>query len=222
LLPEDITGLNSWFGSNNTATVSWKTKKAARAKSTSYLAPQILRAEALLQRHTRRGPQDIGHIPGVSNLLGDFPSRSFDEYTGSKEGNELFVREFSLRHPLPLQLGHWQHAQLTSALTSLVCSMLQGPFVAGIYTTTDTGGTGPPLPSPLANILSCPTHKPRPTTWNAQCCSWPLVSPYGKVNSTMATVFEERKSRGCFANVRSSWSRKDLTILASQILPTTA
>jgi hypothetical protein len=28
LLPYDITGLNSWFGSDNTATVSWKTKKA--------------------------------------------------------------------------------------------------------------------------------------------------------------------------------------------------
>jgi hypothetical protein len=62
LLLDDITGLNSWFGSNNTATVSWKTKKAARAKSKSYLAPQILRAEALLQRHTRRSPQDIGRF----------------------------------------------------------------------------------------------------------------------------------------------------------------
>jgi hypothetical protein len=37
LLLSDITGLNSWFGSDNTATVSWKTKKASRAKSNSYV-----------------------------------------------------------------------------------------------------------------------------------------------------------------------------------------
>jgi hypothetical protein len=221
LLPNDITGLNSWFGSDNTATVSWKTKRAARAKSKSYLAPQILRAEALLQRHTRRGPQDIGHISGSSNLLGDFPSRSFDEHPDNIEGDASFALEFSLRHPLPLQLGHWQHARSTNAITSLVCSMLRGQVVTSISMTTDTGGIGPPLPLPLASILSCPTYKPRPTTWNAQCCSWPLLSPYGRVDTTMATVFAERRSRGRFANVRSSWSRKDLATLASQIRPTT-
>jgi hypothetical protein len=38
LLPSNITGLNSWFGSNNTAQVLWKTKKAARAES-NFMSP---------------------------------------------------------------------------------------------------------------------------------------------------------------------------------------
>jgi hypothetical protein len=107
LLPNDISGLNSWYGSDNTATVAWKIKKATSAKAWSYFAPQALRAEALLQRHTRRGPQDIGHIEGSSNRLGDFPSRSYDQgFDNGWEGDARFLTEFSLRHPLPLQLGH--------------------------------------------------------------------------------------------------------------------
>jgi hypothetical protein len=167
----------------------------------SYVAPQILRAEAMLQRFTRRGPQDTGHIPGSSNLLGDFPSRSFDEHPANLEGDASFSRDFSLRHPLPLQLGQWQYVHPTSALTSLICSLLRGRTLMCGSTTIGTGGTGPPLPSLLANILSCQTPNPRPTTWNAPCCSWPLLSPYGKVDSTMVTVFAERKSRGRFAKV---------------------
>jgi hypothetical protein len=72
-------------------------------------------------------PQDIGHIPGSSNLLGDFPSRSFDEHLGNAEGDASFALKFSLRHPLPLQLGHWEHAQLTNALTSLILFDATGP-----------------------------------------------------------------------------------------------
>jgi hypothetical protein len=39
-----------------------------------------------------------------------------------------------------------------------------------------------------------------------QCCSWPLLLPCGKVDSTMASWLKERKSRGRFASARSSWS----------------
>jgi hypothetical protein len=73
-LAGDMQGLNSWLGSDNTATVLWKTKKSTCAKAESHFAPQALRAEALLQRHTRQGPQDIGHIAGTSNTMGDFPT----------------------------------------------------------------------------------------------------------------------------------------------------
>jgi hypothetical protein len=47
-------GLNSWLGSDNTTTVSWKRKRAPRASARSTFAPQVLRAEAILQRYTRR------------------------------------------------------------------------------------------------------------------------------------------------------------------------
>jgi hypothetical protein len=217
----DIAGLNSWFGSDNTATVSWKTKKAARAKSNSYVAPQILRAEAMLQRYTRRGPQDIGHIQGTSNLLGDFPSRSFSEHPANPKGDEAFLCDFSHRHPLPPQLGRWRHVHPTNAISLLTCSMLRGPIDLRAPTTTGTGGIGPRLPCLLDNIHSCRTPRPPPSTWNAHCCSWPLLSPYGKVDSTMTSVFGERRSRGRYANARSSWSLKDLRILGNRIQPTT-
>jgi hypothetical protein len=222
LLGHDIAGLNSWFGSDNSSTVSWKTKRATKGKTVSYVAPQILRAEALLQRFTRRGPQDAGHIPGTSNLLGDFPSRSFDKHPANPEGDAAFSHEFSLRHPLPLQLVLWQYVLPTNALSSLICSLLRDRTLMCGSTATDTGGTGPPLPSQLVSILSCPTPNLRPTTWNAPCCSWPLLSPYGRVDSMMVSVFAERRSRGRFASARSSWSRKDLQTLASQIRPTSA
>jgi hypothetical protein len=216
----DIAGLNSWFGSDNTATISWKTKKAARAKSNSYVTPQILRAEAMLQRYTRRGPQDVGHIKGASNLLGDFPSRSFSEHPANPKGDAAFLGDFSLRHSLPPQLGQWRLAHLSSAISLLTCSMLQGPIDFCTPMTTGTGDIGPRLPRLLGNIHSCQTPRPWPDTWNAHCCSWPLLSPCGKVDSTMGSVFEERSSRGRYANARSSWSLKDLRTLESQIWPT--
>jgi hypothetical protein len=222
MLGEQIAGLNSWFGSDNTATVSWKTKKAARAQSRSRFAPQVLRAEALLQRFTRRGPQDISHIEGTQNLLGDFPSRSFNEgFEANTGGDAAFLLEFSHRHPLPSQLGHWTLAPLTDAIFSVTCSMLRGTVISCVRMRTDTGETGPLLPCPLANILSYRTPRDRPTTWNEPCCSWPLLSPCGKVTSTMAKLFAERRSRGRYVSAHNSWSHKDFAILAKQICPIT-
>jgi hypothetical protein len=141
MLQGQIAGLNTWFGSDNTTTVSWKTKKATRAKSRSHFAPQVLRAEAMLQHHTRRGPQDSAHIEGATNLLGDFPSRSFDAgWHANPGGDTAFMSEFSHRHPLPLQLGHWQFAPLPAAISSVVCSMLRGTIIRCDHTTTGIGG----------------------------------------------------------------------------------
>jgi hypothetical protein len=219
----EIEGLNSWFGSDNTTTVSWKTKKATKASTRSHFAPQILRAEALLQRYTRRGPQDIGYIEGSQNLLGDFPSRSFNEgFHEGPGGDAAFLLEFSHRHPLPLQLGRWQLAPLPDAIFSAICSMLRGIVITCARTRTGTGDTGQRLPCLLASILYCQTPKDRPTIWNVHSCSWPLLSPCGKVTSMMAERFEERRSRGRYVSARSSWSHKDFTTLAKQIRPTTA
>jgi hypothetical protein len=223
MLQGQIAGLNSWFGSDNTTTVSWKTKKAAWAKTRSHFAPQVLRAEALLQCYTRCGPQDTTHIEGATNLLGDFPSRSFDAgWHASPGGDAAFLREFSHRHPLPLQLGHWQLAPLPVAISSVVCSMLRGSLIKCDHTKTGIGDIGQSLPSPLDSILSCHTPKGRLTTWNAHCCSWPLLSPCGKVTSTTVKLLEERRSRGRYANVCNSWSHTDFATLAKQIRPTTA
>jgi hypothetical protein len=223
MLQGRIAGLNSWFGSDNTTTVSWKTKKATKASTRSHFAPQILRAEALLQRYTRRGPQDIGYIEGVQNLLGDFPSRSFNEgFQEGTGGDAAFLMEFSHRHPLPLQLGRWQLALLPNAIFSATCSMLRGTVIKCDRTRTVTGDTGQGLPCLLASIHSYQTPRDRPTIWNAHSCSWPLLSPCGKVTSTMAGQFAERRSRGRYVSARSSWSHKDFTTPAKQIRPTTA
>jgi hypothetical protein len=206
-MASELKGLNSWFGSDNTATVSWKTKRAAHSKAGSYFAPQALRAEALLQRHTRRGPQDSVHIEGVSNLLGDFPSRSYDQgFENGREGDTNFLTEFSHRHPLPPQLAHWQLVRPTNEITSLVCSMLRGPALTSDRMKTDTGEAGPPLLFPLGSTLSSQTHSAKPTIWNELCCSWPLLSPCGKVDSTTRDKLEAQRSRGRYANARSSWS----------------
>jgi hypothetical protein len=113
-------------------------------------------------------------------------------------------------------------------ISLLTCSMLCSPIIMCISTKIDTGGTGPHLMSRSDNIPFCQTPKPRPNTWNAHYFFWLLLSPYGKVDSTMTNVFAEWKSRGCFANASCSWSHKDLTTLAqglddlaSLICPTT-
>jgi hypothetical protein len=221
-LAGDMQGLNSWLGSDNTATVSWKTKKSTRAKAESHFAPQALRAEALLQRHTRRGPQDIGHIAGTSNTMGDFPSRSHDQgYMDNPEGDERFLRDFSQRLPLPTQLGRWQLVRPNNAVIFAVFSMLRSPIEKHSSAPVGIGDIGPLLPFPLDSILYSPTPSANPTTWNEQCCSWPLLSPCGRVDSMMGAKLEGRRSRERFENARSSWSPRDFAILANQLSPTT-
>jgi hypothetical protein len=193
----EVEGLNSWFGSDNTTIVSWKRKKAARASAQSAFAPQILRAEAILQRYTRRGPQDIDHIAGADNLMGDFPSRSYEQgFPAGEDGDSAFYLEFTNRHPLPLQLGPWQCVPPPLGTISAVFSMLRGPHTITALTTTGTGGTGLNLPSAMGSTLCCPTPRTPPTIWNEQCCFWPLLSPCGKVDTTMAKQLKERRSSG--------------------------
>jgi hypothetical protein len=147
-------GLNTWFGSDNTAAVSWKRKRSARAKAKSYFTPQVLRAEALLQRYTRRGPQDTDHIDGATNLLGDFPSQSYEQGFGAGETHDqAFLTEFTNRHPLPLQLGCWLLVHPPKGIFSAVFSMLRDPQTLSGLSITGTGETGLSLPSVLGNTL---------------------------------------------------------------------
>jgi hypothetical protein len=54
--------------------------------------------QALWQRFTRRGSTDVEHIPGKTNLLGDFPSRSFKEgFPDGVEGDATFLLHSSAR-----------------------------------------------------------------------------------------------------------------------------
>jgi hypothetical protein len=219
-----VEGLNTWFGSDNTTTISWKRKQSARSSAGLTFAPQILRAEAILQRYTRCGPQDVDHITGLANLMGDFPSRSYDQgFPAGEDGNAAFLLAFSHKHPLPTQLGRWQFVPPPTGITSVVFSMLRGPHVLAALSTMGTGEIGLTLPSALASTLCCQTPRAPTTIWNEQCCSWPLLLPCGEVDTTMAERLKERKSRGRFANARSSWSRKDCATLGEWLrAPTTS
>ena len=103
----DTRGIATHVGSDNSPTVGWNNRGASRA---SHKAPEtMIWWQALRQRFTRRGPTDVEHIPGKTNLLGDFPSRSFEEgFPEGTDGDAKFLLEFSRRHPLPPQLGSWR------------------------------------------------------------------------------------------------------------------
>ena len=222
LLSGAVEGLSTCFGSDNSTTVSWKQKKAPRGRAKSRVAPPLLRAEALLQRFTRRGPQDILHVDGIRNVMADFPSRSYDpefdgRYPPGEAGDMSFFLAFSHRFPLPSQLGSWTFVLPKDAVISAAFSMARGIPASTILPTTATGAFGLSLPSVLANTLSCPTPRPIPTTWNEASCSWPLLSHYGKVSSTVADWFRERKSRLRYATAHSAWSPGDLKTLAERL-----
>ena len=92
-------GISTHMGSDNSPTVGWNNLGASRA---SHKAPEtMIWCQALRRRFTRRGPTDVEHIPGKTNLFGDFPSRSFEEgFPDGTEGDAKFLLEFSRRHPL--------------------------------------------------------------------------------------------------------------------------
>lgn len=217
-----VEGLASWYGSDNTTTCSWKQKKSDRGKSKSRVAPPLLRTEALLQRFTRRGPQDIGHVEGRLNWMADFPSRSYDpefqgKYPAGEAGDLAFFLAFAHKFPLPPQLGRWTFVHPRSETISAAFSLARGTPVSTILPTAHTGASGLSLPSALANTLSCPTPRPIPTTWNEASCSWPLLSHFGKVSSTVGERFRARKSRLPYETARSAWSPEDLKTLAAQL-----
>jgi hypothetical protein len=196
-------GVSSYIGTDNKPTESWFSRKASRA---SHRAPErFLRLQALRQRRTRRGPQDVGYIAGVTNLLGDFPSRSYEK--GFPVDSEpAFLAEFSHRHPLPPQLGSWKLVHPRSDLFSEVCSILRGTPSSPIQPATVTGESGAPSPASSANTLSLSTCNAPPTMWNEATCSWPLLAPCGTVCTATDAKLRDRKSRRRYAGAPCSWS----------------
>jgi hypothetical protein len=210
----ETAGVSSHLGSDNKATEGWYTRKASRA---SHKAPErFLRWLAMRQRWTRRGPQDVSYYEGARNLLGDFPSRSYEK--GFPRGADAaFLHEFSHRHPLPPQLGCWRLVHPRAALVFAVCSLLRGKIDSPIHPATATGKNGVGLPVMLANTLSSLNCKEPTSTWNEATCSWPLLAPCGKVTTTTDAELRRRKSRIRFHGVPSAWSHGDLLTLGDHM-----
>ena len=211
---DDTAGISTHIGSDNTPTVSWNQRMATRA---SHKTPErLIKFQALRQRFTRRGPTDVEHISGVSNRLGDFPSRSFEEGYPA-DNDDAFLLEFSRRFPLVPQLGSWRMLNPPGSVTSLATSLLLGQFDTKICPKTIIGKSGVGLPATLASTLSYTTSKDPPSTWNEATCSWPLLCPSGKVSSTKLDELRARPSRRPFENAHGSWSLEDLQTLADRL-----
>jgi hypothetical protein len=211
-------GVSSYIGTDNKPTESWFNRKASR---TSHKAPERFpRMQAIHQRRTRRGPQDVGYIEGVTNLLGDFPSRSYEQ--GFPRGSDsAFLTEFSHRHPLPAQLGSWRLVHPKNDLFSEVCSILRGTPNLSIQLATVTGGSGAGSPDVLTNTLSSLDCNKPPTMWNEATCSWPLLAPCGTVSMETDAKLRARKSRRRYAGAPCSWSPETLRTLGEHLRDST-
>ena len=214
LTNEETVGIAKHIGPDNTPTVSWNNRQASKA---SHKTPErFIKFQALRQRFTRRGPTDVEHISGVSNRLGDFPSRSFEE--GFPDGtDDAFLSEFSQRFPLVSQLGSWRLLTPPDSVTSLATSILLGRYDTQICPETVIGKSGVGLPTTLANTLSSKTSKDPAKTWNEATCSWPLLCPSGKVSYSKLDELRARRSRRPFVNAHGSWPIEDLQTLAARL-----
>ena len=220
LLEGPIAGISSFAITDNSPTEGIVLRQASRA--TSPMPAACLRWLALRQRWTRRGPQDIKHWEGKSNLMADFPSRSYQEGYPA-EANEAFLTEFSTRFVLPPQLGSWRLVHPRAEIFSAAISLLRREISQPVLETTILGSFGVDLPLALAKTLSSPECRVTqgPTVWGESTCSWPLLLPCGTVSTTMGTVLQERRSRKNFSKSPASWSNTELQTLAERIRPNT-
>jgi hypothetical protein len=206
-------GVATWLGSDNSPSVSWNTRMASR--SMSRIPDRMLRLLAMRQRITRRGPMDINHVKGILNGMADFASRAF----ASDPSYEGFTLSFTHKFPLPAQLGSWKLVPVPSGIVSATLSILRMEPLRTTAPGPATGAPGLDFPALLANTLPCTPSSARPTTWNEQGCSWPLLSPSGKVCSTTESVLVTRRSRRHSSVALPTWSTTALQTLGDEIRP---
>ena len=220
VLGDNIAGISTHLGSDNSATVGWNQRMASRAM---HRAPdRFLRWQALRARYTRRGPADVDHVAGITNEFGDFPSRSYEQSWPNDSDDSAFFTEFSRRYPLPNTLsqhGSWRLVQPTSEIASAAFSILRNQYASARPQTTSTGDVGVALPPMLASTLSYRTCSSPTSTWNEATCSWPLLSPSGTVSTTKASELRQRRSRRPYENAPSAWASGDFATLADEIRP---
>lgn len=209
-----VAGLSSFLWSDNTPTVGRIQKQASKGKS--HMAEDMLLLMALRQRISRRGPQDCLHWKGTENDLGDIPSRSFEEGFPD-HADAAFLAHFAHKFPLPPQLGSWRLVRPRAAITSVACSLLRGTLGMTSQPTTLTGARGASSPMSTASTLTSSSGKDQIDHWNDITCSFPLLDPSGRVNTTVDGRLRQRRSRKHYENAPRSWSPQDLRTLARQI-----
>jgi hypothetical protein len=125
--------------------------------------------------------------------MGNIPLRSFEE--GFPKGtDDQFLAHFTNRFPLPTpftpdsQPGSWKLVTPPSGIISAVISLLLKTPDTSKDPTATIGDSGYAIPRLITRTLTSSTYKENPTAWNKSSCSWPLLDPSGKVNSTVANL----------------------------------
>lgn len=227
LLGDDTAGVSSHLCSDNSPTVGWNQRGASRA--THKCPERLLRWKALRQRWTRRGPQDVDHVSGDKNGMGDIPSRSFDNDGQTpqflNDADDEFLQYFANKFPLSdyPQLGSWRLVRPRPEIVSAAILLLRGQNDTTIHPAASIGDAGVALPVTLANTLGSLKCRAPINTWNERTCSWPLLEPYGKeATSEITSRLQARLSRRRFASSPAAWSPEVLEILAEKIQANTA
>jgi len=148
--------------------------------------------------------------------MADFASRSFEQGF-LPEHDTGFLTEFCHRFPLPPQLGSWQLVQPRSETILLGFSILRGQAISQPETTPPHGASGQTLPTTMGKILGSAPYKDPSNTWNVAGCSWPLLSPCGKVCHLLHARLLDRTSRKRFNSSDSLWNNADFETLAEQM-----
>jgi len=146
-----VASLSTFLWTNNSPVAHIVCHQATRVTSEGTEAfPQWL---ALCQRWMRRGPQDCAHWEGVTNLMADFPSSSFEEgFPDANNGG--FPEEFSNHFPLPPQLWCWTFARPKAAIFSVAILLLRKQVDRTHQISAAVGKCGVGLPPTLASTLS--------------------------------------------------------------------
>jgi hypothetical protein len=177
----------------------------------------MLHCLGIWQLITGRGPADCTHWPGKENLMGNILSRSFKE--GFPKGTDnQFLAHFTNHFPLPTlftpnsQPGSWKLVTPLSGIIPAVISCCERPPTATI------GNSGYAIPRLVTRTLTSSTYKENPTAWNKVSCSWPLLDPSSKVNSTVvANLLPLWSSRLCYEKSPGSWTVGGLATLGAAL-----
>jgi hypothetical protein len=139
---------------DNVSARAWHRKGSA---TTIGPAAYLLRLNALHQRGFRYRAT-IDYLPGPLNVMADDASRLWHL------PDDALLAHFNLLYPqtVPWTLSHPRPEMLSALISALLCKRSDlASFLPGPTHETPIGFDGSPIVTPLASILSSPTHQIR-------------------------------------------------------------
>jgi hypothetical protein len=220
LLNGQVARVSTHNFSDNTPMVGLITHHTSGGESP--FTEEMLHCLGIRQLITGRGPPDCTHWPGKENLMGGIPLRSFKE--GFPKGmDDQFLAHFTSRFPLPTpsmpnsQPGSWKLVIPPSGRIAAVISLLQKAPDMSKDPAATIGNSGYAIPRLITRTLASSTYKENPTAWSKSSCSWPLLDPSDKVNSTVADLLLLWSSRLCYKKSPGSWTVGGLATLGAAL-----